>query len=54
MNVVGTPLADLIAYPVARHAVDPEQANPAFAIIEPKLARHGAERVGLVIYPPVG
>jgi Protein of unknown function (DUF3800) len=52
MNVVGTQLADLVAYPVARYVLQPEQANPAFDVVEPKLARRGGERVGLAIYPP--
>jgi hypothetical protein len=52
MNVIGTQLADLVAYPVARYVLHPERANPAFDAVEPKLVRRSGERVGLAIYPP--
>ena len=50
-NVIGTQLADLMADPIARYAVQPERANPAFDLIEPKLWRRDGERIGLAIYP---
>lgn len=50
-NIVGTQLADLIAYPVARYALNPMQPNPAFALIEPKLCRRHGQRIGLAVYP---
>ncbi len=53
MNIVGTQLADLMAYPVARHVLQPEQPSPAFEVVEPKLCRHGGERIGPAVYPPV-
>lgn len=30
MNIVGTQLADLAGYPIARHVLNPKKANPAF------------------------
>jgi hypothetical protein len=51
MNVVGTQLADLVAYPVARHVLRPDAPNPAFDVLEPKLCRRAGERIGLTIYP---
>jgi hypothetical protein len=29
--------ADLAAYPIARHVLDPSEANPAFDVLRPKL-----------------
>lgn len=40
MNIVGTQIADLAAYPVARHVLDPSKLNPAFDVIRPKLYRN--------------
>jgi hypothetical protein len=37
MNILGTQIADLVAYPIARHVLDPQKANPAFDIVKPKL-----------------
>ncbi|MBI2833043.1 MAG: DUF3800 domain-containing protein [Acidobacteria bacterium] len=39
MNIVGTQVADLAAYPVARYALDPNRPNPAFDVIRPKFLR---------------
>lgn len=33
MNVVGTQLADLAAYPIARNVIDPKRPLPAFEVI---------------------
>ncbi|WP_395458727.1 DUF3800 domain-containing protein [Azospirillum melinis] len=40
-NSIGLQLADLAAYPVARHVLEPEQANRAFDIVEKKLMTDG-------------
>ncbi len=50
-NINGLQLADLIAYPVARYVIDPERANPAFEIIEPKIYAKGSKRYGLKVFP---
>ncbi len=39
MNIVGTQLADLVAYPFARFVLDPSKANPAYEIVKRKLCR---------------
>jgi hypothetical protein len=39
MNVVGTQMADLVAYPVARYVLDRDRRNPAYEIIRTKLCR---------------
>jgi hypothetical protein len=39
MNIVGTQMADLAAYPIARHVLDSSKPNPAFDIVRPKLCR---------------
>lgn len=51
-GVVGTQLADLMAYPIARYVVAPARANRAFTVVEPKLCRRNGTRIGLAIYPP--
>ena len=33
----GLEIADLIAYPIARHVIDPDRPNPAFEVVRPKL-----------------
>lgn len=39
MNIVGTQLADLAAYPIARRALDKTKPNPAFDIVRKKFCR---------------
>ncbi len=39
MNIVGTQIADLAAYPIARYALDPSKPNPAFEVVRPKFYR---------------
>ena len=36
-NSLGTQLADLVAYPITRHCLDPTQQNRAMEIIRPKI-----------------
>ncbi len=50
-NINGLQLADLIAYPIARFVIEPERANPAFDLLEPKIYRTVNGWDGLVIYP---
>lgn len=53
-NSTGLQLADLVAYPVARHVIKPLQPNRAFDVIEPKFRRNAAGVVqgyGLKIFP---
>lgn len=39
-NSIGLQLADLVAYPIGRFLINPEQENLAFDIVEKKLHRH--------------
>ncbi len=53
-NSAGLQLADLIARPIGRHVLNPEQPNRAWDIIEPKLRRNPQEQTegwGLKIFP---
>ncbi|GEP96303.1 DUF3800 domain-containing protein [Chitinophaga cymbidii] len=36
-NINGLQLADLVAYPIARHVIEPERANPAFDLLSSKV-----------------
>jgi hypothetical protein len=40
-NIVGTQIADLCAYPCARHILNPERSNRAFAIVQKKVYQNG-------------
>ena len=53
-NSTGLQLADLVAHPIGRHAIDPDQPNRAFDILKPKFRRGPAGLVkgfGLKIFP---
>jgi hypothetical protein len=53
-NSTGLQLADLMAQPIARHVVSPDQQNRAFDLIEPKFRRSGTGQIngfGLKIFP---
>lgn len=53
-NSAGLQMADLLAYPVARHIIDPQQANRAFDLAEPKFRRSATGKVrgyGLKVFP---
>ena len=50
-NINGLQLTDLVAYPTARFVIEPNRANPAFDLIEPKIYAKGGKRYGLKIYP---
>jgi len=39
MNIVGTQMADLAAYPIARRALDSAKPNPPYEIVRKKLCR---------------
>ena len=53
-NSAGLQLADMVARPIGRHVLAPQQPNRAFEILEPKLRRDDRGRVqgyGLKCYP---
>ncbi len=51
MNVVGTQLADLAAYPIARHVLQPSIVNPAYDIVAKKFYRGKGLVKGLKVFP---
>ena len=51
MNIIGTQLADLAAYPIARHILHPTRPNPAYEIISKKFYRGKGLVRGLKIFP---
>lgn len=49
-NIIGTQVADLCAYPCARHVLSPDRQNKAFQVVRAKLYQsHGVS--GWSIYP---
>ncbi len=50
-NLVGTQLADLVAYPIARHVINKDKDNPAFEIVKEKFYRGPGLIRGLKIFP---
>lgn len=50
-NINGLQLADLVAYPIARYVIEPNRANPAFEVLEPKIYRTNGGMDGFRIYP---
>lgn len=53
-NSSGLQLADLVAYPIARRVVDPNQPNRAYDVLEPKFRRSPGGNIngyGLKIFP---
>lgn len=51
MNIIGTQLADLIAYPTARFVLNPAQPNPAYDLIKDKFYKGSGWVKGLKIFP---
>lgn len=51
MNIVGTQLTDLAAYPMARRVIDPSKPNPAYDILRPKFDLGVGEESGIIISP---
>ena len=50
-NVIGLQLADLIAYPITRHVLDPDASNPAYDIIKDKIYSYKGAVLGMKIIP---
>ena len=51
MNIVGTQLADLAAYPIARHVLQPNITNPSYDIVSKKFYRGKGWVRGLKVFP---
>lgn len=53
-NIIGTQMADLVGYPIARYVLDPSKPNPAYEIIKGKFYKKGPRWItGLKIFPSV-
>ena len=53
-NSTGLQIADLVAHPIARHVIDPSQANRGFEIIRPKFRKKADGKIdgyGLKVFP---
>jgi len=50
-NVIGLQLADLCAYPITRHVLDPKAINPAYDIISDKIYSYKGAVLGMKIIP---
>lgn len=51
MNVAGTQLADLAAYPIARHVIDPTRPMPAYEVVRKRFYKGPGWIYGLKIFP---
>ena len=47
----GIEFADLIAYPIARHVIDPKKVNLAFDILSPKIYQKNGKIYGMKVFP---
>lgn len=50
-NINGLQLADLIAYPIARHVLEPNRINPSYEVFKDKIYKNGERKYGLKIFP---
>ncbi|MDE6032479.1 MAG: DUF3800 domain-containing protein [Muribaculaceae bacterium] len=50
-NIIGLQLADLIAYPITRHVLNPKAPNPAYEIIKDKIYTYKGAVLGMKIIP---
>jgi len=44
-------VADLIAYPLTRHVLNPHAVNLAYDVLEPNIFMEDGKLMGLKIYP---
>lgn len=50
-NIIGLQIADLIAYPISRHVLNPERPNPAFDVIAKNIYSYKGAKLGFKIIP---
>ena len=50
-NLNGLQLADLVAYPIARHILEPKRVNLAFDVVQEKIYIEDGKRYGLKLFP---
>ena len=50
-DVAGLQIADLIAYPLTRHVLNPKAVNLAYDVLAPNIFMEDGKLLGLKIYP---
>jgi len=50
-DIAGLQIADLIAYPLTRHVLNPQAVNLAYDVLEPNIYKEEGKLMGLKIYP---
>lgn len=50
-NIVGLQVADLVAYPITRHILDPNEPNMAYDIIRNNIYTENLKQIGIKIIP---
>ena len=50
-DISGLQIADLIAYPLTRHVLNPQAVNLAYDVLAPNIFMEGGKLLGLKIYP---
>jgi hypothetical protein len=50
-DIAGLQIADLIAYPLTRHVLNPQAVNLAYDVLAPNIFRENDKLLGLKIYP---
>jgi len=50
-NVIGLQVADLVAYPITRHLLDPDEPNMAYEIIKDNIYTQNNKLIGIKIVP---
>lgn len=50
-NVIGLQIADLVAYPITRHILEPELLNPAFNVLEKNIYFSNGRCLGMKVIP---
>ena len=50
-DIAGLQIADLVAYPLTRHVLNPQAVNLAYDVLEPNIFKEDGKLMGLKIYP---
>jgi hypothetical protein len=50
-NVIGLQVADLVAYPITRHLLDPTEPNMAYDVIKDNIYAENEKKLGIKILP---
>lgn len=50
-NFIGLQVADLVAYPVTRHILNPSELNPAYDAIKHNIYSKDGKQLGLIVFP---